>query len=178
MAWTQVAIYVLLLFYPLCFTAGIPSDWGFVNQVILNEEPGDQHIFLPPLCAENHCSDTEKCCEHSCIPKTHDCCSADEHCWPGDYCFYYDAVVRCCPLGMSCIQISGEVVVQQTIYWYEMLDNLDEDEGDWFQSAVDVTTKITIAASYTDEAKSSYSILSSILLEGAHIPPSCPTKGT
>jgi hypothetical protein len=43
-------------------------------------------------------------------------------------------MVRCCPLGTSCIQISGEVVVQQIISWYELLDGPEKEEGDWFES--------------------------------------------
>jgi hypothetical protein len=68
-------------------------------------------------------------------------------------------------------------VVQQIISWYELLDGPEKEEGDWFQSVFDATTKITVFASYTDEASSSYSSLSSMLLEGAHMPIAGPTQG-
>ncbi|KAL4925318.1 uncharacterized protein BDV17DRAFT_272387 [Aspergillus undulatus] len=61
------------------------------------------------------CPPAQKECNNSCIPTTQDCCSAAEHCFPGDYCYHHQGSVRCCPEGLACFQISGDVCFEQRV---------------------------------------------------------------
>lgn len=94
-----------------------------------------------------------------CTLETHDYCSASEHCLPGDYCFIYDEKARCCPQGISCIQINGELLLEQTVYWYQEVHTLITSRY-LEHSVMGTPTRLTVTASYPKEASSSYSLLS------------------
>lgn len=94
-----------------------------------------------------------------CVLETHDYCSAREHCFPGDYCFIYDKTARCCPKGISCIQINGELLIEQTVYWYQEVHTLITSRY-LEHSVMGTPTRLTVTASYPQEASSSYSFLS------------------
>ncbi|KAL4985859.1 hypothetical protein BDW68DRAFT_198502 [Aspergillus falconensis] len=154
-------------FLPFTTAALIPGNYH--DQIVL---VSGQTKTEPYHCDDNrHCPPDEQCCNSSCIPETHDCCSASMHCFPDDYCFFYDNEVRCCPRGMSCIQMSGEVVLGRTVQWYERVQAAEESFEDWYFSVLDVTTSITVSASYTKEAQALYSSLSWDVVHAAHTLP-------
>ncbi|KAL4933511.1 uncharacterized protein BDV17DRAFT_252140 [Aspergillus undulatus] len=141
------------------------------GQIVLTPGP-DLLSNSPNFCDDlHHCPANEKCCDAACIPYLHDCCSASTHCLPGDYCFLYDNEPRCCPEGLSCIHASGEFIFTQTVQWYEDLS--DEGYEDWYQSVIDVTSIITVAASYAGEASAAYASMSRAITDAAHM---LPTK--
>jgi len=183
-----LACYAFLLYSPSSTTASPPADWNFplpaVDQAVLAKFPHENEEHRNESCSveqikgnppgncmdDHHCSTSQKCCDGVCIPETHDCCSASEHCLPGDYCFFYGGQVRCCPEGMNCIHINGEVVFEHTFYWYEKIYATDEvSEEDWCLSVMDVTSAITVAASYAEEASAAFSSLSRGVLNSARI---------
>ncbi|KAL2862538.1 uncharacterized protein BJX67DRAFT_385560 [Aspergillus lucknowensis] len=121
-------------------------------------------IYYPPNEKQFH--DTTN-------PSAQDWCSASEHCFPGDYCFYHDGDTRCCPEGLSCFQISGDVYSEQTVLWYEEV-HIVEDESDeivtsWnLESSVMVMkTRIAITASYPSEGRAIYSSMSESVVQAA-----------
>ena len=63
-----------------------------------------------------HYSASQKYYNSVCIPETHDCCSASKHCFPGNYYFFYEGQIRCCPERMKYIYINGEVAFKHTFY--------------------------------------------------------------
>ena len=91
--------------------------------------------------------------------EVHEYCSASEHCLPGDYCFIYDKEARCCPQGISCIEINGELLLDQTVYWYQEVHTLITSRY-LEHSVMGTPTRLTVTASYPKEASSSYSLLS------------------
>ncbi|KAL2851148.1 hypothetical protein BJY01DRAFT_232972 [Aspergillus pseudoustus] len=119
------------------------------------------------LCPAGH-----KRCANACIPSTQDCCSASTHCFPGDYCFRHDGEVRCCPEGLSCFNISGDVCYAQKVFWYEEVHvhfvEVDVDgEGhekreevavvtEWGMesSVMRTATRVAVTASYPAEGRS------------------------
>ncbi|KAL2823550.1 hypothetical protein BDW59DRAFT_96532 [Aspergillus cavernicola] len=121
------------------------------------------------------CSSDEKWCPDtdSCIPLTHDCCSASKHCFPGDYCFHHDAEVRCCPQGLECFQISSIVCIEQPVFWYEEVYIVEEDSDevttswDLLETMLETRTPITVTASYPGEGRASFSSLSSSIIQSA-----------
>ncbi|PTU21836.1 hypothetical protein P175DRAFT_0556792 [Aspergillus ochraceoroseus IBT 24754] len=152
-----------------------------------NQAEASSHVDLVVhRCEEGHsCVAGEQCCQGGCIPESHDCCSASQHCFPGDYCFFYEGIVRCCPEGMSCSQMSEDVAWEQTVYWYEEVHVVEENSEERFtsqrleSSVRQTTTSITVSASYTNEASSSLSALSSSVYYAAQTSPelhSIPTR--
>lgn len=96
---------------------------------------------------------------HSVNEEKRDYCSASEHCLPEDYCFIYDEEAWCCPQGISCIQINGELLLDQTVYWYQEVHTLITSRY-LEHSVMGTPTRLTVTASYPKEASSSYSLLS------------------
>ncbi|RDW83558.1 uncharacterized protein DSM5745_03884 [Aspergillus mulundensis] len=132
------------------------------------------------------CPSDQKPCRHTCIPSTQDCCSADQHCLPGDYCYIHSGSVRCCPQGLSCFQISGDVCFEQTVIWYEEVHIVNETEDDsdgagageavtvtsWelLESARPTSSRITVTASYPAEGRAAFTSLSQRIVEAAVTP--------
>ncbi len=171
-AFIDTALYMDYIFALLLLSsavASLPRNMAPIlpGQTVLTH--GLDLLSNPPnFCDDlHHCPANEKCCNAACIPYLHDCCSASTHCLPGDYCFLYDNEVRCCPEGLSCIHVSGEFIFKQTVQWYENLS--DEGYEDWYQSVMDVTSIITVAASYAAEASAAYASIT----DAAHM---LPTK--
>ncbi len=182
-----LACYAFLFFAPSSTAALPPADWDFplpaVDQPVLAKFPHENEEHRNTSCSveqivnpsgncidDHHCSTGQKCCDSVCIPETHDCCSASENCLPGDYCFFYEGQIRCCPEGMNCIHINGEVAFEHVFYLYEKIYAADEvSEEDWTLSVMDVTSAITVEASYAEEASAAYSSLSRDVLSSARI---------
>ncbi|KAL4919182.1 hypothetical protein BDW62DRAFT_209913 [Aspergillus aurantiobrunneus] len=103
----------------------------------------------------------------------HDCCSAAEHCSPGDYCFHHGGEVRCCPEGLACFEISGVVCFEQAFVWYEEVHIVEEDmdeattSWDLQESVWGTSTRLSVTASYPTEGRSSYSSLSASVVQAA-----------
>ncbi|KAL4953384.1 hypothetical protein BDW69DRAFT_184519 [Aspergillus filifer] len=153
----------------------------------------DKHILptLPPQAPSSPtlnipenptiiCPPTQKQCGDTCIPTTQDCCSASEHCFPGDYCYIHSSEIRCCPEGLECYQLSGDICFDQTVVWYEevhIVEEHDEQAGDqerevatsWkLQESVQETkTRVTVSASYPAEGRASFAALSERIVQDA-----------
>ncbi|KAL3441497.1 hypothetical protein BJX65DRAFT_288469 [Aspergillus insuetus] len=98
--------------------------WPDIQNIYPSSCSPSSHCFVDG----NSCAAGEQCCSGICIPDTQDCCSATEDCLPGDYCFIHENRVRCCPLGKSCFQIKGEVVLERTVSWYEEVHIVEESK--------------------------------------------------
>ncbi|KAL4994890.1 hypothetical protein BDV10DRAFT_188603 [Aspergillus recurvatus] len=122
------------------------------------------------------CPPAQKQCNDTCIPSTQDCCAASEHCLPGDYCYHHSDMVRCCPEGLACFQISGDVCFERTVVWYEEVhivnENEDETTTSWdlMESVYATKTKITVTASYPTEGRASFTSFSRGIVEAAATP--------
>lgn len=118
------------------------------------------------------CQPDQKQCNNSCIPSTQDCCSA-AHCFPGDYCYHHSGKAHCCPEGLECFQISGDVCFDQRILWYDEVHIVEVNSDavttawDLQESVQRAKTRLAVTASYPSEGRSSYSRLSSSVLEAA-----------
>ncbi|KAL3457437.1 hypothetical protein BJX64DRAFT_293116 [Aspergillus heterothallicus] len=121
------------------------------------------------------CPAGQKRCTDVCIPSTQDCCSASTHCFPGDYCFHHDGEVRCCPEGLSCFTVSGDVCYEQMVFWYEEVHvhfvDMDDagmegekvavvTEWDMGNSVLQTHTRVTVTASYPVEGRGEFARLS------------------
>ncbi|KAL4938153.1 hypothetical protein BDV06DRAFT_201547 [Aspergillus oleicola] len=139
-------------------------------------------LLNTPENATISCFSTQKQCANTCIPSTQDCCSASEHCFPGDYCYHHSGEIRCCPEGLECYQLSGDVCFDQTIVWYEEVhiveggDDEDDREGQeqevvtsWElrESFQETKTRVTVTASYPAEGRASFAALSQSFAEAA-----------
>ncbi|KAL6230734.1 hypothetical protein BDW75DRAFT_221898 [Aspergillus navahoensis] len=119
------------------------------------------------------CPPAQKQCNNTCIPSIQDCCAAFEHCLPGDYCFHHSGTVRCCPEGLACFKISGDVCFERTVVWYEEVHIIDKNEAeittsrDLIESVYTTKTKITVTASYPAEGRASFTSLSRGIVEAA-----------
>ncbi|KAL4961102.1 uncharacterized protein BDV14DRAFT_204101 [Aspergillus stella-maris] len=139
----------------------------------------DEHV-LPTLPPDAPTLNTPENPTLTCIPSTQDCCSASEHCFPGDYCYIHSGKIRCCPEGLECYQLSGDVCYTQNVVWYEgvhIVGEFDDQNGDlerevitsWeLQEAVQETkTRVTVSASYPAEGRASFAALSESLVHSA-----------
>ncbi|KAL4790383.1 hypothetical protein BDV19DRAFT_372464 [Aspergillus venezuelensis] len=126
------------------------------------------------------CPATQKPCGNTCIPTTQDCCSASEHCFPGDYCYIHTGKVRCCPEGLECYQLSGDICYEQSVVWYEevhIVGESDDQIGDlergvitsWElqESVRETKTRVIVSASYPGEGRASFAALSEGIVQGA-----------
>jgi hypothetical protein len=126
--------------------------------------PLAQHAFLTIQIETDTNTDKE-----TDLDSTH--CSASTHCLPGDYCFVYDGSIRCCPEGLACFSIGGDICYEQTVYWYEEVHvhyvDVDEDGGmgeevavvtEWEveSSVVQTVARVTVTASYPGEGRSEF----------------------
>ncbi|KAI9367695.1 hypothetical protein BJX61DRAFT_547242 [Aspergillus egyptiacus] len=107
------------------------------------------------------------------IPSSPSPCSAPLHCYPGDYCFHHFGAIRCCPEGLACVQITGDVNIEQAVVWYEEVytvekgsDYDDDDDDDdvltsWdiVESTLHTTTRVTATASFPEDARVAYASL-------------------
>ncbi|KAL4735928.1 hypothetical protein BDV11DRAFT_195024 [Aspergillus similis] len=122
------------------------------------------------------CPPDRKQCGDTCIPSTQDCCAASEHCLRGDYCYRHSNSVRCCPVGLACFQISGDVCFERTVVWYEEIHTVDVDEvevitsWDLVESVYPTSSRITVTASYPGEGRASFTSLSEGIVEAAATP--------
>ncbi|KAL4876929.1 hypothetical protein BJY04DRAFT_199220 [Aspergillus karnatakaensis] len=157
-----------------------PNTKGFITPLDLSTFPDTETLTCPP---------THKQCANTCIPSTQDCCSASEHCFPGDYCFFHAGQVRCCPQGLECFQMSGDVCLSQTVVWYEAVlvvavtegsgGDVDSGDGGGSEEATATTTtlwdlqseerhtrtRVTVSASYPAEGRRVYESVSASLKE-------------
>ncbi|KAL4816987.1 hypothetical protein BDW67DRAFT_161232 [Aspergillus spinulosporus] len=130
-------------------------------------DPPQRNLSCPP--GRKQCGDT-------CIPSTQDCCAASEHCLPGDYCYRHSGSVRCCPEGLACFQISGDVCFERTVVWYEEIHIVDVNEDeimtswDLVELVYPTSSKITVTASYPAEGRASFTSLSEGIVEAAATP--------
>ncbi|KAL4746905.1 hypothetical protein BDW72DRAFT_183926 [Aspergillus terricola var. indicus] len=130
-------------------------------------DPPQRNISCPP---------DRKQCGDTCFPSTQDCCAASEHCLPGDYCYRHSGSVRCCPEGLACFQIRGDVCFERTVVWYEEVHIVDESEDeiitswDLVESVYPTSSRITVTASYPDEGRAFFTSLSERIVEAAATP--------
>ncbi|KAL4971708.1 hypothetical protein BDW66DRAFT_164789 [Aspergillus desertorum] len=129
-----------------------------------------------PLQLNLACQPNQKQCNDTCIDSAHECCAASERCLPGDYCYHHSGAVRCCPKGLACFQISGDVCFERTVVWYEEVHIVDENEDkittpwDLMESVYTTSSRITVTASYPGEGRASFRSLSGGILEVAATP--------
>ncbi|KAL4983194.1 hypothetical protein BDW68DRAFT_169398 [Aspergillus falconensis] len=132
--------------------------------------------FSNPSEFDLSCPPAQKQCNGTCIPSTQDCCAASEHCLPEDYCYHHSGSVRCCPEGLACFQISGDVCFERTVVWYEEVHIVDENEDEiitsWHpvESVYATSSRITITASYPAEGRASFTRLSWGIVDAAATP--------
>ncbi|KAL4899453.1 hypothetical protein BDW74DRAFT_110112 [Aspergillus multicolor] len=155
------------------------SQQSRINHLALtNNHPGIGTIPSEASKPSLNCPFDQKPCGKTCIPSTQDCCFADHHCLPGDYCYIHSGAVRCCPQGLACFQISGDVCFEQTVVWYEEVHIVDETEHSdgtgevvtsWelLESVRSTSSRITVTASYPAEGRAAFTSLSSRIVEAA-----------
>ncbi|KAL4863207.1 hypothetical protein BDV12DRAFT_30576 [Aspergillus spectabilis] len=132
-----------------------------ISDLNSHHDASTSSIYNTPTTENLSCAPNEKQCNNACIPSTHDCCSAAEHCYPGDYCFQHGGEIRCCPEGLACFQISGDVCFEQTVLWYEAVIIVKEDEDgdevvtlwDLQEEMRETSTRVTVTASYPGEGR-------------------------
>ncbi|KAL5041048.1 hypothetical protein BDW71DRAFT_192548 [Aspergillus fruticulosus] len=141
-----------------------------------NSHPDTSDAFSNPSEFDLSCPPAQKQCNGTCIPSTQDCCAASEHCLPEDYCYHHSGSVRCCPEGLACFQISGDVCFERTVVWYEEVHIVDENEDEiitsWHpvESVYATSSRITITASYPAEGRASFTRLSWGIVDAAATP--------
>ncbi|KAA8647056.1 putative GPI anchored protein [Aspergillus tanneri] len=124
---------------------------------------------------KHYCNAPDECCENSCMTQGYNCCSNGQSCEPDNVCIIRDGEMGCCPRE-GCYSYENVIYWYVYVYWYieiywEVRVKVTTSTVSLTSSSERTSSTLSLRASRSDALYSSYSSLSSSIVEAASTTP-------